>query len=287
MGPSDLAPARSAVALLLLLAAWIWLRTPFSIEAAPGVLLSQRPLVTQFPNFLSPSEVEHLLRRANSTRLGRMATVVKDGAAAVLESVSGKTQISRVPSDDILRDIEQRIAGVSGIPATHGERFALTHYRGNPQAAKNYFFRGHLDAHVQPGLPTSSRVATFLIYLSTVQQGGETFFPFATNLTAAATVDLSCAELFTRTEQAVGTPEYLDATNLNVHLESSLPEGQAMIIRPEAGMGVLWWNQNAEGVDYRSQHGGCPMVQGPDKWILTKWIHNRALVNGNHRESKH
>ena len=203
--------------------------------------------------------------------LVRPIVLGSDGAAAVLESVTGKTQITRVPSDDILRDIEQRIADVSGIPATHGERclsstlppvalmpvyvsFALTHYRGNRQAAKNYFFRGHLDAHVQPGLPTSSRVATFLVYLSTVQHGGETFFPFATNLTAAATVDLSCAELFTRartTEQ--GKPEYLDATNLNVPLESSLPEGQAMIIRPEAGMGVLWWNQNAEGIDYRSQ----------------------------------
>ena len=104
------------------------------------------------------------------------------------------------------------------------------------------------------GLPTSSRIATFLTYLNTVpaEHGGETIFPFGTNLTnLTETLPRRCAELAAKqSSQSVEASQYLDATDLKPRGEGG---GPGFAVRPVLGRGLLWRNTHNGEVDWMSQ----------------------------------
>ncbi len=45
------------------------------------------------------------------------------------------------------------------------------------------------------------------------------------------------------------------------------------LVWPTRGAVAFWWDLDKKGYrDYRTQHGGCPIVKG-SKWILNKWVY--------------
>ncbi|CAN1226418.1 Probable prolyl 4-hydroxylase 10 [Linum perenne] len=128
-------------------------------------VISWEPRAFVYHNFLSKDECEYLISLAKPH-------MVK---STVVDSETGKSKDSRVRTssgtflargrDKVVRDIEQRIADFSFIPVDHGEGLQILHY----EVGQKY------EPHYNGG----QRIATVLMYLSDVEEGGETVFPNA------------------------------------------------------------------------------------------------------------
>mmetsp|Transcript_5861 Transcript_5861/g.24223 ORF Transcript_5861/g.24223 Transcript_5861/m.24223 type:complete len:240 (+) Transcript_5861:869-1588(+) len=146
---------------------------------------------------------------------------------------------SFIPSgmNRMVQRIESRIATWSQIQPSHGEPIQVLRYQAGQeyQAHYDYFFH-------ESGL-ANNRVATVLMYLSDVREGGETVFPIAT-----IPVNRS-KDLFSRCG----------------NIGSS--------VKPAKGDAILFWSMKIGGeLDGGSNHAGCPVLH-TEKWTATKWLH--------------
>lgn len=81
--------------------------------------------------------------------------------------------------DPVLRTVEERIANVTYFPVDHAEHLYLIRYQSGQQYKPHYDFFAN-----SPSTPPDQRIpgqrsATFLMYLTDVEDGGETTFPRA------------------------------------------------------------------------------------------------------------
>uniref|UniRef100_A0A803NKT5 procollagen-proline 4-dioxygenase n=1 Tax=Cannabis sativa TaxID=3483 RepID=A0A803NKT5_CANSA len=138
-------------------------------------VLSWEPRAFLYHNFLSKEECEYLISIAKPH-------MVK---STVVDSKTGRSKDSRVRTssgmflkrgrDKIVRDIEKRIADFTFIPVEHGEGLQVLHYEVGQKYDAHYDY--FLDEfNTKNG---GQRVATVLMYLSDVEEGGETVFPAA------------------------------------------------------------------------------------------------------------
>ncbi|KAL4446852.1 hypothetical protein ABPG77_008096 [Micractinium sp. CCAP 211/92] len=146
--------------------------------------------------------------------------------------------------DGVLAFIEDKIAAVTMVPAGHGEPFNVLRY----ELSQHY--DSHYDSFSEEeyGPQSSQRIATVLLYLSDVEDGGETVFLLEgkNGLERLATIDYKACD-----------------TGIKV--------------KPRQGDALLFWSVSPNGtVDKHSLHGGCPVVSGT-KWAMTKWIRNKCF----------
>lgn len=146
--------------------------------------------------------------------------------------------------DGILARIEERIAEVTMVPASHGEAFNFLRYTNGQH------YDAHYDLFRQEdyGPQSSNRLATVLLYLSDVEEGGETIFPLEgkDGLQRRSRPDFS----------------FKDCNN-------------GLKVAPHKGMALIFWSLQPDGsYDDHSLHGGCPTLGGV-KEVMTKWIRNK------------
>ncbi|AES70304.2 prolyl 4-hydroxylase subunit alpha-like protein [Medicago truncatula] len=122
----------------------------------------------------SKEECEHLIKlgkpylersRISDKRTGK-------GIENSLRTSSERTL--RRGKDKIIKNIEQRIPDIISIPVENGEGLQVIHYGVGQKFVPHYDSRS--NESFWNGGP---RVATFLMYLSDVEEGGETVFPSA------------------------------------------------------------------------------------------------------------
>ena len=142
--------------------------------------------------------------------------------------------------DAVVAAIEARIAAHAHIPATHGESIQVLHYAPG-ELYEPHFDSFHEEFNQRNG---GQRIATLLMYLTDVEEGGETVFPSSTDKPqagAAAGAVSECARA-------------------------------GVAVPPRAGDALLFYSLTPDGrVDPKSLHGGCPVLRG-DKWSATKWM---------------
>ncbi|XAR73728.1 Procollagen-proline dioxygenase [Bertholletia excelsa] len=203
-------------------------------------VVSWEPRAFVYHNFLSKEECEYLINLAKPHM--QKSTVV--------DSDTGKSKDSRVRTssgtflprgrDKIIRDIEKRIADFTFIPAEHGEGLQVLHYEVGQK------YEPHFDYFMDEFNTKNGgqRIATVLMYLTDVEEGGETVFP-----------------------SAKGNISSVPWWN-----ELSECGKGGLSIKPKMGDALLFWSMKPDAtLDPSSLHGGCPVIKG-NKWSSTKWM---------------
>ncbi|KAK4276484.1 hypothetical protein QN277_014627 [Acacia crassicarpa] len=204
-------------------------------------VLSWEPRAFIYHNFLSKEECEYLISLAKPFM----------AKSTVVDSKTGQSKDSRVRTssgmflkrgrDRIIRNIEKRIADFTFIPVENGEGLQVLHYEVGQKYEPHYDY--FLDEfNTKNG---GQRIATILMYLSDVEEGGETVFP-------AAKANFS------------SVPWWNDLSECGK---------KGLSVKPKMGDALLFWSMRPDAsLDPSSLHGGCPVIWG-NKWSSTKWMH--------------
>lgn len=203
-------------------------------------VISWEPRAFVYHNFLSKDECEYLIN------LGKPHMK----KSTVVDSATGKSTDSRVRTssgtflnrgrDKIVQNIEKRIADFAFIPVEHGEGLQILHYEVGQKYEPHFDYFAD-EFNTKNG---GQRIATVLMYLSDVEEGGETVFPAAKG-------------------------NYSSVPWWN-ELSDCGKEG--LSIKPKRGDALLFWSMNPDStLDPSSLHGGCPVIKG-NKWSSTKWM---------------
>jgi prolyl 4-hydroxylase len=192
----------------------------------------ERPQVIVFGDVLSADECAELIERARP-KLARSTTVnPENGNRDVIANRTSEGMFFNRGEDPFIEGLEQRIASLMNWLVENGEGLQVLSY----QVAAEY--RSHFDyfppqqaASAVHTARSGNRVATLVLYLNDVPNGGETSFP-------------------------------------NAGISVAAKQGNAVYFR--------YMNAQRE-LDPLTLHGGAPVLEG-EKWIMTKWVRERAFV---------
>eukprot|EP00899_Mesostigma_viride_P019038 jgi/Mesvir1/27135/Mv20806-RA.1 len=208
-------------------------------------ILSWKPRLEVYHGFLSSEECDHLVDMGKR-RLMRSGVVDTNTGKSALSDIrtSSGTFLAKA-QDGIVEAIEHRIAVWSHVPMENGEGIQLLRYQKGEKYDPHFDYFHHEGADHNGG----NRLATVLMYLSDVEEGGETVFP--------------------NTEVPKGrTGQWSDCAQAG------------LAYKPVKGDAILFWSLTPYGdLDRYSMHGSCPVIVG-EKWSATKCLAD-ALAHEN------
>jgi len=174
----------------------------------------------------------------------KRSTVVGDKGASVVDNIrtSYGTFLMR-RHDPVIERIENRISMFTHLPFSHQEDIQVLRY-GIGQT-----YGAHYDSsYDKMDYGPKFRFATFLMYLSDVEEGGETAFPHKSEWVDPAMKDAASAVM------------------------SDCAKGH-VAAKPKKNDAVLFYSYHPNGThDEASMHTGCPVIKGI-KWAAPVWIH--------------
>ena len=146
-------------------------------------------------------------------------------------------------------------------------------------------------------LTGSNRFATVFFYLSDVEDGGETVFPYADGRPAPEEAYNKNADLIAMpafpTKEDLDEEAYTDQYIEDNGYAEAFPKDswerdmvrvcqspRTLAFKPKKAHAVLFYSQTPDGaMDPTGLHGGCPVISG-QKWAANLWVWNRPR-NGN------
>ncbi|KAG8464313.1 hypothetical protein KFE25_003376 [Diacronema lutheri] len=226
-------------------------------RVVPITTVSLRPLAFELSGFLTDEECAFIIEYA-SKRLFPSPLAHMDSSNRKEEDVRTSTQtfMTRGGSRVIL-NLEHRAHNLTRLPYELGESIQVVKYqKGQKYGAHRDFFSAN-DYHQQPAMLASveygarNRLATLFWYVSSVHDGGETFFPRALNASGV--------------EYNPWNGDHEDCY-------------RGLAVKPIKGNAVLFYSLLPNGhLDERSLHGGCKPRGADDvvKWGANQWIWNQ------------
>ncbi|XP_030447691.2 probable prolyl 4-hydroxylase 7 isoform X2 [Syzygium oleosum] len=206
--------------------------------------LSWRPRAFLYRGFLSDEECDHLMNLARDKLEKSMVADNESGKSIESEVRTSSGMFLGKAQDQVVADIEARIAAWTFLPVENGESIQILHYEHGQKYEPHYDYF-HDKANQELG---GHRVATVLMYLSNVERGGETVFPHA--------------------EGKLSQPKSDDISDCAKNGYS---------VKPMKGDALLFFSLYLNATtDTSSLHGSCPVIEG-EKWSATKWIHVRSF----------
>ncbi|KAJ0241924.1 Prolyl 4-hydroxylase 5 [Hirschfeldia incana] len=204
-------------------------------------VISWEPRAVIYHNFLTNEECEHLISLAKPNMVKSAVVDEKTGGSKDSRVRTSSGTFLRRGHDQVVERIEQRISDFTFIPVENGEGLQVLHYQVGQKYEPHYDY--FLDEfNTKNG---GQRIATVLMYLSDVDDGGETVFP-------AAKGNISAVPWWN---------------------ELSKCGKEGLSVLPKKRDALLFWNMRPDAsLDPSSLHGGCPVVKG-NKWSSTKWFH--------------
>ena len=233
-------------------------RVPLSPEAQEDLdrgtwmePVSWYPVAFHLHNIMSDDECDQFLDIARP-RVQR---------STVIDSVTGQSKVDPIRTSEqtflnrgkypIVTKIEERLARITHLPAYHGEDMQILKY-GLGQKYDAHHDVGELDSKSGAQLASEGghRVMTVLLYLSDVEEGGETAFPDS---------------------------EWIDPSMGETRGPWSDCAEDHVAVKPKKGDGLLFYSVTPDyKIDPKSMHTGCPVIRGT-KWTATKWIHAKPF----------
>ena len=141
-----------------------------------GNQVNDAPLVCVFEDFLSDSEVEHVLAAAKPKLKQALVSSAKSGVTSAGRSGSN----CWIPHgyDEVIEKLSLRIAEIVGNGLEYAESLQVIHYDENEQYAPHYDAWDKASERGQRCMAKGGqRMVTCLLYLSDVEEGGGTSFP--------------------------------------------------------------------------------------------------------------
>lgn len=141
-------------------------------------VLSESPWVVTFDDFLTDREVKALIKTVEgtwerSTDTGQVNEYGETGRVLSTGRTSSNAWCrSRCESHPDVKSVMAKIEEVTGIPRENSESFQILRYEPS-----QYYNTHHDMAPHQNNLACGPRILTFFLYLSDVDEGGETAFP--------------------------------------------------------------------------------------------------------------
>ncbi|KAI3853419.1 hypothetical protein MKX03_017735 [Papaver bracteatum] len=217
-------------------------RSPPGFDPTRVTQLSWRPRAFLYKNFLSDEECDHLITLARDKLELSMVADNESGKSVKSEVRTSSGMFLSKGQDEVVKNIEERIAAWSFLPEENGEAMQILHYE-NGQKYEPHYDYFHDKVNQEYG---GQRIATVLMYLSNVEKGGETVFPDS-EAKASQVKDESWSDC--------------------------AKKGYA--VKTRKGDALLFFGLNLDtSQDPTSLHGSCPVIEG-EKWSATKWIHVR------------
>lgn len=213
-------------------------------------VLSCAPRAFEISNFLSPTEVDHIMYLTTGMKLHRSTTAGSESGTKRDQTRNTRTSLNTWvyrEKDQIIDTIYRRAADLlridealmrprskeefprMGTSGSIAEALQLVHYDVGQEYTAHHDF-GYDGMFENPKQP--QRFATLLLYLNEPEEGGETEFPRWVN-----------AE--TR---------------------------KGLEVQPEIGKAVLFYSQLGDGnMDDWSHHAALPVKVG-EKWLMNLWV---------------
>ncbi|KAF5828965.1 hypothetical protein DUNSADRAFT_16745 [Dunaliella salina] len=206
-------------------------------------VLTWDPKIFLYKNFLSSDECDELIRQASPHLERSGVSDPKTGKGTEQKVRTSSGMFFKRGANELVQNIEERVAKWVMVPVENGEGLQVLKYNETQKydAHHDYFsFEGRDDNG-------GNRMVTVLMYLSDVEEGGETVFP---------KVPISDEEK--SRARVAGVSECAQA---GLHYQ------------PSKGDALAFWSINNDGqFEPKSLHGSCPVKKGV-KWSATKWIH--------------
>ncbi|XP_010241900.1 PREDICTED: probable prolyl 4-hydroxylase 6 [Nelumbo nucifera] len=210
------------------------------VDPSRVIQISWRPRVFLYKGFLSDEECEHLVSLARG-KLEKFALNESDSESSVTKSqLSSSATPLETDQDDVVARIENRISTWTFLPKVSSTPLHVLHY-GIEETKK------HLDYYGDEGR-SQPLMATVVLYLSNVTQGGEIFFPKLK----------------------------LKNTYLNDGSWSDCAK-HTFALKPIKGNALLFFNAHPNTIpDESSSYSRCPVLDG-EKWCAMKFFYIRAI----------
>jgi prolyl 4-hydroxylase len=215
-------------------------------------MLSKTPRLLLVKNFISKQECDAIINTAKPRLQHSSVAVVKNNQQASeaenqIRTSSTAWLDSRSTGLTLLDDITRRVYELVQVPMNHAEDMQVLHY-----GFKQHYHAHHdfFDPKVYPTEEYKkghNRMITVFMYLSDVEEGGETNFPYATGDTQLRSYD-KCE--------------------------------MGLKVKPKLGDCIVFYSMKSEAhrpdgnqLDHNSLHAGCDVIKG-DKWSANYWIRN-------------
>lgn len=126
------------------------------------------PLVVVFDDVLTSEECDALIT-ISKDRLERSKI---GGSREVSDIRTSRGAFLETNEHDIVLTVEKRIAELTGIPHSHAEGLHILNYLPGQE------YKAHFDYFAKTSRQANNnRIATLVLYLNDVKEGGETYFP--------------------------------------------------------------------------------------------------------------
>lgn len=138
---------------------------------------SRDPWVLTFDNFLSSEEADAMIKSVRTWERSTDTGAMNEHGETGRKLSTGRTSSNawcrkECESDSRVQQVMRRIEEVTMVPFENSESFQILRYENGQK------YNAHHDSSTtQFQLPCGPRVLTFYLYLSDVEEGGETAFP--------------------------------------------------------------------------------------------------------------
>ncbi|MGR8931652.1 MAG: 2OG-Fe(II) oxygenase [Gammaproteobacteria bacterium] len=139
-----------------------------------------RPDIVVIDDFLSDQECDELIERSRQKLAPSTIVNPQSGKFEVITDRSSKGTYFQRGENELISRLDRRISELMNWPEENGEGIQILHY-GEKAEYKPHF--DYFPAHESGSAPhlneSGQRVATLVMYLNNVTEGGETVFPDA------------------------------------------------------------------------------------------------------------
>jgi prolyl 4-hydroxylase len=198
-------------------------------RSIPVLLNRAQPRIVHYGNVLSQAECEAMMALAQPALAPSQTRDHASAELVVRDFRSSQGMFLKRGENALVELIEQRLATLAQWPVEHAEGLQILHYQAGGQ------YRPHFDFFPPESPPSplslrngGQRVATLIVYLNTVQDGGETFFP----------------KLNLKIKPVQGQALYFAYTNADNELDRMTLHGGEPVGKGEKWIMTKWMRQN-------------------------------------------